>query len=419
MIASPMSPLYRKIALRLVPFLMLLYMVAFLDRVNISFAALTMNRDLGISESLYGFAAGVFFLGYCLFEVPANLLLARIGARRWIAMLLIVWGAVSVATAFVGDRPQYVAARFLLGIAESGFFPGVVFYLTLWLPRPARARVMALFFLAVPICSCIGSPISSHILLMNDVFGLKGWQWLFVIEGTPAVLLGVLSWFVLEDSPSSAEWLSTIEKDQLARELRGDEEAHPSGLASAWVHVVRSSIAYFMYSVGLYGLSFWLPKILVATGASSTATGWWAALPYGVGAIAMVMVARLRDGWWLRAMYLLTAAGFIGVGLSHSLPLVLVSFAAASAGLFGALPLFWSATTSRVSGTAVGAGIAIVNSIGAVGGFTGPAVMGWLHDATHSYSAGLWVIAACLTLGAFVVSSPKPTLQRAATHKAS
>jgi cyanate permease len=278
---------------------------------------------------------------------------------------------------------------------------------------------MAMFFLAVPICSCIGSPISSHILLMNDVLGLKGWQWLFVIEGTPAVILGVLSWFVLEDSPSSAEWLSTIEKDQLAQELHGDEETLRSGLASVWVHVARSSIAYFMFSVGLYGLSFWLPRILVATGASTTATGWWAALPYGVGAVAMVLVAQLRGGWWLNAMYMLTATGFIGVALSHSLPLVLVSFAAASAGLFGGMPLFWSATTSRMSGTAAGAGIAIVNSIGAIGGFTGPAVMGWLHDATHSYAAGLWSIAACLVLGAFVVSGPKPTFQPTAAHKAS
>ena len=189
-----MSPLYRKIAWRLVPFLVLLYMVAFLDRVNISFAALTMNRDMGISESLYGFAAGIFFLGYCLFEVPANMMLARMGARRWIAILLVAWGIVSVGTAFVANRPQYVAARFLLGVAESGFFPGVIFYLTIWLPRPMRARVLALFMLAVPLCTFIGSPISSHILLMNNVGGLKGWQWLFVLEGSPALILGIATW---------------------------------------------------------------------------------------------------------------------------------------------------------------------------------------------------------------------------------
>ena len=207
-----MSPLYRKIALRLIPFLMLLYMVAFLDRVNISFAALTMNRDLGISDSLYGFAAGIFFLGYCLFEVPANIMLVRLGARLWIALLLIVWGATSVGTAFVANQPRYVFARFLLGIAESGFFPGVIFYLTLWLPRRMRARTMGLFMLAVPLCNCIGSPISAHILLLDQAGGLKGWQWLFLLVGAPAVILGVVTLFNLADGPASARWLSENEK---------------------------------------------------------------------------------------------------------------------------------------------------------------------------------------------------------------
>jgi ACS family tartrate transporter-like MFS transporter len=185
------------------------------------------------------------------------------------------------------------------------------------------------------------------------------------------------------------------------------------------VHVTRSSIAYFMFSVGLYGFNFFLPKILVASGASTTATGWWAALTYGAGAVAMVLVARLRYGWWLNAMYLLSATGFIGVALSHSLPLVLVSFAIAAAGLLGGMPLFWSATTSHMSGTAAGVGIAIINSIGAVGGFVGPAGMGWLHDATHGYSTGLLAIAACIVFGAFVVPSPKPAFQPEAAHKAS
>jgi MFS transporter, ACS family, tartrate transporter len=235
-----MSPLYRKIAWRLVPFLMLLYMVAFLDRVNISFAALTMNRDLGISESLYGFAAGIFFLGYCLFEVPANLMLARMGARRWLAILLVVWGFVSVATAFISAKPQYVALRFLLGIAESGFFPGVIFYLTLWFPRAMRARMMALFMVATPLCNFLGSPISSHLLLMNQG-GLRGWQWLFVLEGAPAILLGTISWFVLVDGPAAATWLSPAERTQLVRELEEDERPHESA-PSVWLHVVQSSI---------------------------------------------------------------------------------------------------------------------------------------------------------------------------------
>lgn len=405
MTSSPLQPLYRKIALRLVPFLMLLYMVAFLDRINISFAALTMNRDLGISDSLYGFAAGIFFLGYCLFEVPANLMLARIGARRWIAILLLGWGATSVATAFVFNQPQYVAARLLLGVVESGFFPGVIFYLTLWLPRPVRARMMALFLLAVPLSSCIGSPISSHILGMDRLSGLAGWQWLFLLEGSPAVLLGFVTWFVLADGPQTARWLTEDEKIQLESELRRDEETQPLGSTVPWLHIVRASVAYFMYSVGLYGLSFWMPKILVAAGTTNIATGWWAALPYGVGAVAMVLISRLRGVRWLRAMYLVGAVGFAGVGVFHSLAITLLGFSLASAGILSALPLFWSATTARMSGKAAGAAIAIVNSVGAVGGFTGPFAMGWLHDATHSYAAGLCFIAGCLVLGALAAPS--------------
>ena len=397
MIATPMSPLYRKIAWRLVPFLVLLYMVAFLDRVNISFAALTMNRDMGISESLYGFAAGIFFLGYCLFEVPANMMLARMGARRWIAILLVAWGIVSVGTAFVANRPQYVAARFLLGVAESGFFPGVIFYLTVWLPRPMRARVMALFMLAVPLCTFIGSPISSHILLMNNMGGLKGWQWLFVLEGSPALILGIATWFVLADNPLSAPWLTGSEKEQLAQELHGDEQSLvPSTQSGAWVHVTRASVTYFLCSVGLYGLSFWLPKILVATGTSATSTGWLAALPFGAGGVAMVFVSRLHKRGLLPAMYLLSASGFIAAALLHGLPAVVTGFSVSGIGIFAALPLFWGTITARMTGKAAGTAIAIVNSVGAIGGFTGPFIMGWLRDRTHGYAVGLLTIAASM-----------------------
>jgi MFS transporter, ACS family, tartrate transporter len=411
-IAAPMSPLYRKIAWRLVPFLVLLYMVAFLDRVNISFAALTMNRDMGISESLYGFAAGIFFLGYCLFEVPANMMLARLGARRWIAILLVGWGIVSVATAFVANRPQYVAARFLLGVAESGFFPGVIFYLTIWLPRPMRARVLALFIVAVPLCTFIGSPISSHILLMNNVGGLKGWQWLFVLEGAPALILGIATWFVLADNPLSAPWLSGSEKEQLAQELHSDEQSlTDSSLSGAWLHVTRASATYFLCSVGLYGLSFWLPKILVATGSSAASTGWWAALPFGAGGVAMVFVSRLSRRGLLPAMYVLSALGFISAAVLHGIPAVVAGFSAAGIGIFTALPLFWGTITARMTGKAAGTAIAIVNSVGAIGGFTGPFLMGWLRDKTQSYAVGLLVLAGSM-IGA-ALFAPRSISKRA------
>jgi ACS family tartrate transporter-like MFS transporter len=402
--ATALGSVYGKITRRLVPFLMLLYMVAFLDRVNISFAALTMNRDLGIDDRLYGFAAGVFFLGYCLFEVPANIMLARIGARRWIAALLVVWGLVSVGTAFVPSRNAYVAVRFLLGMAEAGFYPGVIFYLTLWLPAVVRTRVMALFMMAIPISSFIGSPISAHILLMDSVAGLRGWQWLFILEGSPAVLLGVATWFVLVDKPESADWLTREEKAEIADDLQLHSPTHAHLARSAWRYIARDSLVYFLSSTGLYGLSFFLPKILVASGVSATATGWWAAVPYGCAAICMAMAGRMRGGTWLNAMYLVSAAGFAGAALLHSLSGALFSFVLAAVGIFVALPLFWSAATARMSARSAGAAIAIINSIGAVGAFCGPFIMGWLHDATHAYTAGLFCIAGLVAAGGIAAS---------------
>jgi MFS transporter, ACS family, tartrate transporter len=408
--AGPVNPLYRKIAWRLVPFLMLLYLVAFLDRVNISFAALTMNRDLGISETLYGFAAGVFFLSYCLFQVPANLVLARMGARRWLAILVVAWGLVSMATAFVVSPPTYIGARFLLGIAESGFYPGVIYYFTFWLPRSMRTRVLALFLLALPLCNFIGSPISAHILLMNQVAGLKGWQWLFLIEGAPALLLGAVTWFALVDGPWSAAWLSPAEKDELKRAMRSEEQGQRQRSNRLWPRVLRDSIAYFLWSTGMYGLSFFLPKVLVSAGASTLATGWWSALAFGAGALALLWAGQQRGHRALPVLFLAAASGFACAGLSHSVPAAVASFCLAAMGLLASLPIFWSVATSRLSGKAAGAAIAIVNSAGAVGAFAGPYAMGWLHDATHSYSAGLWAIAVCLAIGsAFVI---QPGVQR-------
>jgi ACS family tartrate transporter-like MFS transporter len=402
----PVSPVYRRITRRIVPFLMLLYMAAFLDRVNISFAALTMNRDLGITETVYGFAAGVFFLSYCLFQVPANLALARIGARRWLGALMIVWGAVSMATAFVSGAPSYIALRALLGIAESGFYPGVIFYFTFWLPRALRTRVLALFLLSLPLCNSIGSPISAHILIMDRALGLNGWQWIFLMEGAPAVLLGIVTWFVLADHPSSARWLSSAEKAQVERDLHADDGAQRQGSGMSWAVVAGDSVAYFMWSTGIYGLSFWLPKILVGRGASPLATGWWATLTFGVGGCAMVWASRQRSARTMPVLFLVAGLGFAGSGLSHSLAGAVVSFCIAAMGLLSSVPMFWSVASSRLSGKAAGAAIAIVNSVGAVGAFAGPYAMGWLHDVTHHYASGLWAIALCLAVGALITASP-------------
>ncbi len=416
------SPLYRKISLRIISLLMLLYMVAFLDRVNVSFAALTMNRDLGISDSFYGVAAGIFFLGYCACEIPANLMLARIGARRWLASLVFTWGLVTVSTAFVHARADYLAMRCLLGVVEAGFFPGVIYYLTLWLPRSVRSRFMALFLLAIPVCSMIGSPISAHILLLDHVANLRGWQWLFIIEGAPAVVLGVVSWFLLADSPRVVAWLSVEEKERLIRELEAGEVdqqpadqtvlAAPPAKRSLAARVALDALVYFTLNSATYGLSFWLPKMLVAEGVSATASGWWAAIPYGVGSVTMLFLSRLAGRGWLAGLTLVAGIGFALAGFAHDLPLSLVGFSLAAAGIFGAFPLFWSSSTGHMSARVAGPAIATVNSIGVLGGFVGPAAMGWFLERTHSHAAGLCSLGACLVVGAAVASirrqSPAP-----------
>jgi MFS transporter, ACS family, tartrate transporter len=398
----PMSPLYRKIAWRLIPFLMLLYMVAYLDRVNISFAALTMNRDLGISESVYGFAAGVFFLSYCLFEVPANMVLARMGARRWLAILMVVWGFVSMSTAFVHTEASYIGVRFLLGVAESGFYPGVIYYFTFWLPKTLRTRILALFLLAVPLCNCLGSPISAHILVLNNVSGLHGWQWLFLLEGAPAVLLGFAAWYMLADEPSSSPWLTAEDKQQIEDDLKRDSALQiESGSQKA--HVARDCVVYFLWSSGNYGLTFWLPKILSAHGASNVSTGWWASVTFGFGAIAMLWASRRRGFRTLPYLFFASTMGFIAAALAHSVLLAVAGFSLAAMGILASLPMFWSLAASRLSGKAAGAAIALVNSVGAVGAFAGPSAMGWLHDVTHHYTAGIWAIASGMALGGLLV----------------
>ena len=400
--AIKMSPLYRKIAWRLVPFLMLLYMIAFLDRVNISFAALTMNRDLGFTESVYGFAAGVFFLSYCLFQVPANMALTRVGARRWLAILMVCWGIVTMGTAFVQSKSAYIGARALLGIAESGFYPGIIYYFTFWLPRALRTRFLSLFLLAVPLCNSIGSPISAHILLLDNYSGFLGWQWLFLLEGAPAVLLGIASWFFLADGPWSAGWLSPAEKDQVARDLKSEEVLQQES-GSQRLNVARDCVIYFLWSSGNYGLTFWLPKILTTVGASNVSTGWWGTMTFGLGALAMVWASRQRGFRALPLLTLLAAVGFIIAGLAHSVLIAVAGFSLAAIGILASLPMFWSLATSRHSGKTAGAAIALVNSVGAVGAFAGPFAMGWLRDATHGYSSGLWVIAGAMALGGLLM----------------
>lgn len=419
-----MNPLYLKISRRLVPFLMVLYLVAFLDRVNISFAALTMNRDLNIGEGLFGLAAGMFFLGYFFFEVPSNIMLLRVGARRWIMIIMISWGLLSVATAFVPGSTVYIILRFLLGSAEAGFYPGVILYLTFWLPPSVRSSVMAMFVTAIPISNLIGAPVSAQILLLDHFAGLKGWQWLFLLEGTPAILLGILVFFLLADRPDQVSWLTPEEKQVLQRDLKEGEAPATSKPHTQFEALTGEpsvylwSLAYFCFTIGLYGLGFWIPKVLVSHGVVLKNLGWAAALPYVAAILGMILWSRSSDRrkerrFHLAGAYLTAAAGFALAAFAPSAAVAIVGFSLAAIGVLSAMPIFWSTSTVRLAGPMVGAHIAVINSIGNLGGFVGPVAMGWMRQVTHTYVVGLASIAVCLVCGAtltLLLCAPTATL---------
>jgi ACS family tartrate transporter-like MFS transporter len=366
-----MNPLYLKISRRLVPFLMLLYLVAFLDRVNISFAKLTMNRDLNIGDGLFGLAAGMFFFGYFLFEVPSNLILVRVGACRWIMILMIAWGLLSMATAFVPGPATYTLFRFLLGSAEAGFYPGVILYLTFWLPPSVRSSALAWFATAIPLSNVIGAPISNAILLHVHSAGLHGWQWLFILEGAPAILLGVLVLFLLPDRPEQVAWLTAEEKQTLQDDLK--ESARPHSPAphsifqtfTAEPSVYLWSLAYFCTTFGIYNLGFWIPTVLKSRGIAAENLGWATALPYLAAVFLMIFWCRSSDRRGerrihLTASFIAATAGFLLAAFAANAPVAIAGFALAAGGVLAAMPIFWSASTLRLSGPMVAAHIAIL-----------------------------------------------------------
>ena len=366
------------------------YFVAYLDRVNVGFAALTMNANLGLGPEAFGFTAGIFFLGYCLFEVPSNLILAKVGARRWIARIMVTWGLVSIAMAFVTGATSLGFARFLLGVAEAGFFPGLIYYLTNWVPAPQRAGTIAAFMMAVPVSAVVGAPLSGLILdTCNGVANLKGWQWLFILEALPAIALGIAAAFVLKDSHQDAAWLTEPERgalsENIAAENAAKENARSYSLREALTspRMLALSLVYFGITTGLYSLTFWLPQIVKGFGLSNTMTGLVAAVPFLSGAIAMYFWDRhsdaTRERVWHVALPALMGglALFAGTHVTSPAPaLALLTFAAI--GIFAALPVFWTLPAAMLSGTAAAAGIALINSAGNAGGFVGPYLVGWL-----------------------------------------
>jgi MFS transporter, ACS family, tartrate transporter len=402
-----------KVTRRLVPFLIICYFVAYLDRVNVGFAALTMNADLGLSQTAFGFGAGIFFIAYFIFEVPSNLMLERFGARKWIARIMLSWGILSGAMAFIpaiarvtgmGNEYAFYLIRVLLGAAEAGFFPGIIFYLTLWYPSVYRARIVGYFMAAIPLSTVIGAPVSGALLYLHGGLGLAGWQWMFIIEALPAILLAFVVFFYLTDRPADATWLAPDERAWLAgrldseRRLRDQVRAYTVAEVMIDPRVLGLSLVYFGAVATNYGLSFFLPQIVNAFGFNTLLTGLISATPYVVGTIGMVWWGRRSDRLVERRFHtafpLFVAAAGIAISTALDDPLLkMISLCVAGFGIFACLPVFWTLPTAFLSGAAAAAGIAVINSIGNLAGFAGPFAMGWIKDHTGSYTGGLLLLA--------------------------
>ncbi len=404
----------RMIFRRLVPFLMLCYFVAYVDRVNVGFAALTMNRDLGLSPTVFGTGAGIFFLGYFLFEVPSNLAVAKFGATRWIMRIMLSWGVVAIAMALVRGTSSFYIVRFILGAAEAGFFPGIIFYLTLWFPRAYRGRIIGWFMAAIPISTIIGAPVSGLILGLDGVLGLHGWQWLYLLEGIPAVLLAFSVPYVLTDTPARAAWLDAEGRawltDCLARERREREAVEHFSVAKALLdpRVLLLSVVYFGAIACTFGLGFWLPQIIKGMGLTNLQTGFATAVPYIVGMLGMILIGRRSDRVGERRYHcafglVLGAIGLIASTLVTDPAATMVAFSVAAFGFLGSQPVFWAIPSSLLTGAAAAGGLALINAVGGLAGFFGPFAVGAIKDATGSYSWGMVVIACCALVAAVIV----------------
>jgi sugar phosphate permease len=414
--ASASEPaVYRKVAWRIIPLLFVCYIAAYLDRVNVSFAKLQMQADVpAISDTVFGLGTGIFFLGYFVFEVPSNILMDKLGARLWIARIMVTWGVISTAMIFVNSPWAFYGLRLLLGIAEAGFFPGVILYLTYWFPSRRRGEMVALFMMAVAVTGVVGAPLSGWILHEFSAGpGLKGWQMLFLLEGIPSIALGLFVPWLLANGVRSARWLTEDEKQLLEGNLR-DEEARKDHLPLAGLffnpQLILFALIYFCCTMGLYGTGFWIPQLIKNTGVKDLfSIGLLTAIPYGFGAIAMVVLGRNSDRLAERRLHFalasfLGAAGIVISNLFRQNTLIaMVGLTLATMGILATLPLFWPMPTDVLAGTSAAAGIAWINSLGNLGGFFAPSIVGWFTDLTKRSDYGLYVIAGALVLGSFLV----------------
>ena len=411
-------PTIARVVRRLVPFIFLCYVVAYIDRVNIGFAATELRRDLGLSASAFGLGGGLFFLGYCLFEIPSNLLLERFGARVWMARIMIAWGIASMAMVFVVGPWSFWSMRVVLGVAEAGFFPGAVLYLTYWVPAAERARTGALFMTAAPVAVLIGAPVSRALLNLDGALGLTGWQWLFLVEGLPAVLLGVASLYVLTDRPEQADWLPATERQWLCETMTREHSSRVSHHAGDHLRALLNGrvllicFIYFLNTLVTYGVFLWLPTILQeASGFNDWRLSVITALPFIVALVGMVLIGRHSDRTGERKGHVAACAltGAIGLVIAaladKNVALIVVAFAICQLGQRSVQGVFWAIPPMFLGGTAAAAGIALINSVGNLGGFVGPTVMGWLRQVSGTYSSGLFVLASALVLEAILVLS--------------
>lgn len=413
-----LAPLYRKITWRLLPFLLLCYVFAYLDRINIGFAKLQMQQDIGISDAVYGLGAGIFFLGYVLFEVPSNLLLTRIGARRTISRIMVLWGLTSASMLFVQGEWSFYVLRFMLGVFEAGFAPGMIFYLTYWYSQSRMAGVMAVVMLAGPIGGIVGGPVSAWIMTaFSGAHGLDGWQWMFLLEGLPCVLLGVVAYRYLDDKPAEASWLSAKEKALLAADLdtRGAQQKHAFKQVLRDPAIYGMALTYFCLICGIYAVSFWLPTLLKLAGVQNTMEiGLYSAIPYIAAAIFMLWFARSSDRMQERRWHTLVPALLAGVSLCVAtaaptqFALSLSAITLATGFMWASYTVFWAIPSQYLKGEAAAGGIALINSIGLLGGFLSPSIIGWSKQATGTLAGGLYVISALLVAGALLLLVNRP-----------
>jgi MFS transporter, ACS family, tartrate transporter len=410
----------KKISKRIIPFIFILYIISFLDRVNIGYAALDMNKALGLTSSALGLISGIFFFGYFLFEIPSNILMHRIGARIWIARILISWGAVVIITAWAQNATHMYILRFLLGVAEAGFFPGIILYITYWFRAKEQARAFALFMTALAASNIIGAPLSTWIMDHVHWAGMPGWRWLFVIEGAPAIIFGIVTYFYLTDRPELATWLTDEEKNWLKTELAKEEQAKKQRKHDSMKEILvnpsiwRFALIYFTLVTGLYGVGFWMPSIIKAFSKflTNTQVGFITMIPYILGGLAMIWWARKSDRTGERRMHtalppILGAIGLIGCGMTTNPVISLIMMSLATVGIYSFFGPFWSLPALFLSESAAAVGIAFINSVGNLGGFLGPYALGYLKDATGKVQAGLFFLSLFLIICALLVFSIK------------